>query len=201
MLWTILLVVGGVVLFLVAVVVGLYVNEVIKEKRKEREVKRSGRPVLGAWVMVNETMLDGDGLPEAPGLIVFGFYKSSPKLTAALGPLAARIYGLYESEDVDSLSPVCREFALRLKNDNYQDGRRSPVPQEVAGPLVVYVADLWIHRNRLPADWMETRMLACMATGTDEGKIILLTSDDSIARELYDAAAGLATSRSPATPA
>lgn len=187
MLWTILMVIGGVVLLLVLVVMAIYVNETIKEKRKEREVKESGRPVLGALVMANNTLADPDGLPEAPGLVVFGFYKAGPKLTAALKPLAERIYDLYEKEDVDSLSPVCREFSLLLKDHNYRDGRRNPVPEEVAGPLKVYVADLWIHRDRLPYDWAESRALACMVTGTDEGQIILLPHDDPRAQQLYTA--------------
>jgi len=186
---TILWVVGVVVLLLAAGG-GFIAWIVIAHWRKDRRVREEGRPVLTALVMANKGLQDPDGLPQEPGTVVFGFYEPSPKLRAVLQKIAERVYGLYETEDVDSLSPACREFALTIKADAYTEDRRYRVPPEIAGSLTVFAADLWINRDRLPKDWETSRMLACAVTGNEAGEIVHLPADDPAAQKLYAAGGG-----------
>ena len=49
--------------------------------------------MLIALVMANKGLSDPDGLPQEPGVVVFGFYESGSKLRAALQKIALGAYG------------------------------------------------------------------------------------------------------------
>jgi len=188
MIWTILI---GIVIFVGLIVVGLVawlMYYAISSKRKERRVREQGRPMLTSLMMANHSMYDPDGVAEAPGVVVFGFYQPNPKLPATLRSIGKRCHELYTAPNPDILPPVLRQFSLLLKDHMYDEDRRNRVPAEVAGTASVYVADLWIDRDRLPPGWREHRVLACAVTGTDQGAIVLLPPDDPAAQQIYAAA-------------
>jgi hypothetical protein len=184
MFWPI--VIGIVVLLVVAFVV-LVAYLVIADIRKEKQVRRDGEPVLADLVMANESLQDPDGDVELPGVVVFSFDEPTPRLQMALRNVAEECYELYTSDEMDSLDGADLEVAEIMKNHNYQEARRNRLPAAVAGEQGIYLADLWIKRDRLPDNLDEDRSLACMVTGQNEGKIILLPPDDPMAEKIYAA--------------
>jgi hypothetical protein len=183
-------VIGGVLVVILAVAAFITIA-FVKEKHREQRVRKLGKPFIGAIVMANHQLADPDGwIPEAAGTVVFGFYAPTPKLRAALQMIVTRAYALYEAENLDRLSPACRQFAETIENHDYTDKRRYRVPQEICGSLEIYAADLWINRSRLSKTWSDDRMIACLITGTSEGEIYHLPLNDCAAINLYDAVRG-----------
>lgn len=183
----ILLVGGGLLLFL-TIAGGAFVLYLhAAEARKEKEVRAKGRPVLAALVMANETLQDPKGDPETAGVVVFTFEPPTPPLAAHLREVAEKVYALYRTRKLGKLGRPERKVAELIQNHNYRDGRRNLLPPEIAGSYKVYLADLWVVRDRLPDGWNEARALACKAAGGDEGQIILLKSDEAEARSIYEA--------------
>ncbi len=175
---------------LVALVVGFLVFLQVKFAMHEKFVRENGQPVLGVLLMANETLYDPNGDPETPGFAVIGFEKPTPDYLAAMREVAARLAELDALGEAPEFSAVEREFAASLKNVNHTQGRRRRVPDEVTRGESFYLVDLWIYRERLPEDWLEQRVLACMATGRDEGEVLHIGADEEEAASMF-AAAGL----------
>lgn len=186
--WTMLLIAGAVVVVLIAGAVGFIAYWHINQSRTERRVMEEGRAMATYLVMANNELYKPDGELQLPGTLVFGFYPPSPKLMEVLGLIAHQVYGLYQTSDLDSLSPECREFAMTIQAHRFHEDRRYRVPQEIAGSLTIFAADIWIHRERLRDDWTSSKVLACAVTGEDEGEIAHIPLDHADAQAVYAAA-------------
>lgn len=191
MLWTIVFWVGIVLGLLLAAGVVFFIYVMVTSARKDRRVRKEGRALLTALVMANTELQDPDGAASVPGLVVFGFYEASRKTAGVLLEIAERVYELYESEDLDSLKPEVRQFAMKLKDHNYHEDRRHQVPMEISGSLTIYAADLVVYRDRIPPNSGSREMLACAVTGQQQGEIAQLPNDDPAVSQIY-AAAGVA---------
>jgi hypothetical protein len=179
-------IIGGAVVVLA--IAGFIIVAFVLERRKEQRVCKDGKSLITAMVMANNSLFDPKGmLPQAAGTVIFGFYAPTPKLRSALQTIATRAFALYEAENLDALSPGCRQFAETIKRHNYTENRRYRVPQEICGSLELYAADVWIDRDRLTKTWSDDRMIACAVTGTAEGEIFHLRLKDPAAIKLYAA--------------
>lgn len=192
MLWTLLFWIGGFVVLVVGGLMGLLVFIRVVMSRMERRIRRDGRPILTTMMMANNSLHDPDGRSQVPGVVVFSFDQPSPQLAETLRITAQRCFELYTAPDPNVLPPTLRQFALLLKDDIYDADRRNLVPTELSGYLPVYVADLWLHRDRLISGWHDHRVVACAVTGTHQGEIVMLAPDDPAAVQVYTAAGVMA---------
>lgn len=188
MLRIILIGVAGLFGFLVLCAVGLVVVARIVNRRMERRVRREGRPVMAALVMANNSLHDADGRSQVPGVVIFSFDEPDSQLRERLSAIAEECFDLYTAPEVETDNDALFDFALLLKDDMYDADRRNRVPQDLARSDGVHVADLWIHRDRLVPGWQNHRVIACVATGSDEGEIVMLPPDDPAAGQIYSTA-------------
>ncbi|MFI4876484.1 MAG: hypothetical protein ACIALR_14140 [Blastopirellula sp. JB062] len=167
------------------------------EAATERRVRETGRPVLAIIVMVNSEFLHETSIASAPALTIFSHDPPSPSLAHRLRDLADDLFDLYtaDDEEIAGLPPHQQRAAALVKNDSFHEGRRNQVPLELTQGAAIYLADLWLHRDRLPEHAGISRTLACMVNGQAQGDIILLPPSDPLAQPIY-AAAGVA----PYTP-
>lgn len=176
-------VIGGVVLLVAGFLAYLFIEDAMKEKF----VRENGRPVLGTLAMANETLYDPDGDPATTAFALISFDEPTLALLDELVELGERLNELYTSvPDSVNQTPVEQKFAASLKQHNYTENRRRLVPRELTGGRTVYIVDLYVKRDRLPPDWQAHRTLACMATGKDEGRVILLKLDEQEAVAMYE---------------
>lgn len=191
MLWIILSIVGGLCFLVVLGGGGLVAWVMMVEARKEKAVRRDGRPVAAALVMANHSLYEADGDPQTAGVVVFSFDPPSRAQANQLIAIASDVYQLYSADDVSRETPSRQHVAAIIKDHNYREGRRNRLPPELTGGRTIYLADLWIHRDRLAPDWQTGRIFACKATidssDPDKGQIIHLGPVDAEAQQVYQA--------------
>ncbi|MCC9605907.1 hypothetical protein LOC68_20565 [Blastopirellula sp. JC732] len=180
---------AGVVLLLVLTIVALSIYGSISDAAAEKRIRENGKPVLAVLVMANSEFLRKQSIASAPALVIFTLEPPSTSLADVMRELASELFELYTAEpgDVAGMSKPQRNAAERLKDDSYREARRTRVPLELSSGRVIYMADIWIDRDRLPDHVAFTRVLACMATGQDEGEIMALPLDEDGAKRIYAA--------------
>jgi hypothetical protein len=101
-----------------------------------------------------------------------------------------------DSEEEEAL----RE-ALRLGDDDYQEGRRRQVPAEATGGAEVYAFDLMVLSDWLPTDTLELPMIPCVATPGADGHIMMIPDDvlSEVVNSGADAVPGSAKEREAET--
>ncbi|UUO07430.1 hypothetical protein M4951_03755 [Blastopirellula sp. J2-11] len=188
------LTVGGgacmcVVLFFAFVIVLLYFYSSYNEAATERRIRENGKPVLAILVMANSDFLQKQTIASAPALTIFSQEPPSKSLAEVLRELADDLFDLYtaDDEEIAGLPPHQQHAAELIKNDAYHEGRRNRVPLELTRGRVIYMADIWIERDRLPDHITSSRALACLVSGADEGEIMALPPSDEAAKQIYAA--------------
>lgn len=196
------LMIGGVacmcvVLLFVFAVVLLYFYASYNEAATERRIRENGKPVLAVLVMANSEFLREKTIESAPALTIFSHEPPTASLAEALHELAADLFDLYtaDDEEIAGLPPHQQQTAEIIKSDAYHEGRRNRVPLQLTRGRVIYMADIWIHRDHLPEHVEESRVLACLASGTEEGEIMVLPPGEAAAKQIY-AAVGVGDSSS-----
>lgn len=179
---------GFVVLFVAAVTL-LFVYASYNERATEKRIRETGKPVLGVLVMANAQFLQEKSIASAPALVIISHEPPSPTLAAAMRDVASDLFELYTADDdqVAGLSAPERQTAELIKNDSYREGRRNRIPLELTQGRVLYMTDIWLQRDRLPDHIGESRVLACLATGQDEGEIMAISFQEDAARRIYAA--------------
>lgn len=190
--WTFLMVLaGGLVLLVVLAVAALVIASEIS-KRREQNTLAAGRPVVTTLVMANNQLLEPDGVDAAPGVVVLSFDPPSRPLVEFMSAVGEKCFDLYTSDETLQLPPSLRDVALRMKADRYHSGRRTLIPPELAGPHRLYLADLWIVRKRFTGHFEADRVIACAATGIEEGRLVHLPPEDPRTAALLGTLDGIA---------
>lgn len=181
--------VGLFVLMLVVIFAALYIWGTLIE-RKEKRIRESGQPVLAVIVMVNPQFVRDEEMAMAPALALYSLDPPSATLAADMAETAAELFSLYTTEPskIASLPTAVRQIAERLKDDDYQENRRTRVPREMSQGHVLYIADMILRRRYLPEGFMFSKHMACVVTGQDEGQILPLEADDEIAQQIFESA-------------
>ncbi|PQO36505.1 hypothetical protein [Blastopirellula marina] len=179
---------GFVVLFVGAVTL-LFVYASYSEKATEKRLRENGKPVLGVLVMANSQFLQEQSIASAPALVIISHEPPTPDLAAAMRDVASDLFELYTAEDskIASLSPPEQKMAELIKNDSYREGRRNRVSLEMTQGRVLYMTDIWLQRDRLPDHVGASRVLACLATGQEEGEVMALPFGEEAAQRIYAA--------------
>lgn len=181
---------AGVVVLIVLAIIALILYSSYSEAAAEKRIREAGKPVLAVVVMANSEFLRTTSIASAPALVIFSLEDPSPALADAMRELGSELFELYTAaaDDVAKLPPFQQLTAELIKNDRYQEGRRTRLPLELTRGRVIYMADIWIERDRLPEHIAIARILACLATGQDEGEIIALPHHEEAAKRIYAAA-------------
>lgn len=179
----------GVVVFLLVAAVALLVYLSQSGKASEKRLRENGTPVLAVVVMSNAEFSRDVTIAAAPALVLISFEPPSDLLVADMLEVATELFGFYlaPEQQIKSLPNYQQQMAKRVKNDTHQKGRRTRVAREMSLGHVLYMADLWMERKNLPNHVPLTKILACLATGRDEGEIMLLPPAEKEAQDIYDA--------------
>lgn len=172
----------------VVVVVGLgFGSLVAKEMLNEKRIIENGRPVAAALLMVNRDMHDRNGASSNPGAVLFGRDKPSRERLEQLKEICERFYALYnmEVDELEGLSEAEQFIGFTLQEEAYEDGRRIRVPAELVDGEELWIADIFLFRDRMTRDWKDVRAVACAVTGRDKGEIVQLPLGSTQANSIY----------------
>lgn len=179
----------GFVLFFVLAVVLLLAYSSYSDKAAQQRIRETGKPVLAVLVMANSQFLQETRIASAPALSIFSHEPPSTSLADTMREVASELFALYTAEpaEIAGLAPHLQKVAELIKDDGFKESRRNRVPPEMTGGRVIYMADTWIERDRLPDHVAFSRVLACMVTGSDEGEIMVLPQEEEPAQRIYAA--------------
>ncbi|WDI43987.1 hypothetical protein [Bremerella sp. P1] len=179
----------GVFVVLVLLVIAFLVWASYDEKATEQRVRENGQPVLAVLVMANSQFLNDTSIPSAPALTLITFAPPSVPLAEDMKEVASELFELYTSEEseIARLPKPQRTMGELIKQDSYKEGRRTRVVPEMSRGHVLYMTDTWLQRDRIPDHTAFTRVIACLATGKDEGEIMALPHEEDAAQRIYQA--------------
>ncbi|MFN3153026.1 hypothetical protein [Bremerella sp.] len=179
----------GFLVLLVVLVVAFVIWANYDDKKTEARLRENGQPVLAVLVMANSQFLSDDSIPSAPALTLITFAPPSVSLAEDMKEVASELFDLYTSEEseIARLPKPQRTMGELIKQDSYKAGRRTRVVPEMSRGHVLYMTDTWLQRDRIPDHTVFTRVIACLATGKDEGEIMALPYEEDAAQRIYRA--------------
>lgn len=179
----------GVVLFLVLALVALLYYLAHVHEAAERRLRENGTPVLAVVVMANSTFYRDPEIKSAPALVLFSFEPPSEALAEDMRDVAMELFELYltDEEEIQSLPNYQQQMVKRLQDDSYQPGRRTRVAMEMSLGHVLYMADLKMRRRHVPEHVADTLALACVVSGKEEGRIMVIPFEEEDAQRIYSA--------------
>ncbi len=136
------------------------------ETKKEQRVQRDGTLFWGYLVQANNVLFQ-PGNDNAPGQVVFTFEKSPDGLAAA-EQAAARLAELKTEDPADKTEESLLEL---VRNESYDPGSRKKLPAKFTGGRDLYLAHVWIWRERLPKRRLTAEKIRCVALPGDEGEV------------------------------
>jgi len=145
--------IGGLVCLGFVVLVGAFVIYAIMDSTAtEKRMRAHGKPVLAVLVMANAEFLQNHSIPSAPALSLFSFEPPSPQLANDMREIASELFALYtaDTDKIVRLPEPQQQMAERLKDDGYQDNRRTQVVSEMSRGHTLYLADTYIQRAHIP---------------------------------------------------
>lgn len=127
-------------------------------------------PIRTYPMMMNDEFLAGD-MSAGPGVVI-GSFEDDPTLTSgAMIVLASQLHDIYANGPQDAgQQPLCD----MLRDHFYQPDRRRLIPREFTQGKRIYLFDLWLHNDWLPAGKTHMVSIPCVAKPGDEGPIMIV---------------------------
>lgn len=138
-------------------------------RRRYAEMARSA-PIVSAPIVMANSILREPG-NSAPALVLVCIDESRTTDLFRIHSEFKRILFGYPENDVE------RSLQDEFEDEEYVFGRRRRIPEEIAGDLEVYAADLQIEKSALGPDGLLADVLFCLAEPGPDGLTILIPSE------------------------
>jgi hypothetical protein len=127
-------------------------------------------PIRTYPMMMNAEFLAGD-MSAGPGVVI-GSFDDDPALDPVMMmTLASQLHDIYANGPQDATQqPLCD----MLRDHFYQSDRRRLIPREHTQGRRIYLFDLWLNNDWLPAGKTNMACIPCVAKPGDEGPIMIV---------------------------
>jgi hypothetical protein len=142
-----------------------------RSRRHKAEWQSPGAvPIRVYPVMMNAEFLRGENT-SGPGMAI-GSFDDDPALAApVMMQLATTLHLIYrDGPPTAAEQPLCD----MLRDDKYQVDRRRLLPLDFTRGKQIYLFDLWLENDWLPAGKTNMACLPCLAKPGDEGPIMIV---------------------------
>jgi hypothetical protein len=140
MVWWIL---GGTCAFLVVAVIAFVVVVVVRDVRREKDVRACGEPILG-WIVQANNILFEEGTRDSAAQILITFDPQLQRDRERMRALAEELGRLKEEDPEDELE---EELAPLVTDETARFSKRYKLPERFTGGPTVYSTAVMIKRE------------------------------------------------------
>jgi hypothetical protein len=140
--------------------------------RHERYVRENGRPVLG-WVVQAPAALFETSRTNREAQILFTFDPAVTDPAALLAELAAKARALRNQTPT---GPADAAVAQLVKDTTYRPYERFRLPTAFTGGPEVFLGQVYVERDLLPAGVLDVPFVRCRAVAEDDDSRVLMAA-------------------------